>query len=116
MRPFVPLACALAALASLAACSGPSRDAAPAHAAPAADGYVAKVAGLSAPLRAGVLLRAIRDGGQNCQQVIDGQPVAGAGVPSTWVATCEDHRRWVVAIADDGGATVADAKDVARQH
>lgn len=109
---------ALPMLALLAAC-GPAPDAAPATAAPDANGYAAKVAALPVRLRAGVLLRAIRDAGQDCQQVTEAERAPGQPIPqpagrAAWVATCDDHRQWVVVVADDGTATVADARDVAR--
>ncbi len=105
-------------LVLLAACGQPSRDAAPANAnaTPTAGGYDAKVAALPAAQRAGVLLRAIRDAGQDCQQVVDASRATTTGGPPAWVATCDDHHQWVVVVADDGSATVVDAKDVARQR
>ena len=105
----------LAPILLLAACGQPAREAVPANAAPAADGYAAKVAALPVRQRAGVLLRAIRDAGQDCQQVIEASRAAATGGPPAWVATCDDHRRWVVVVADDGTATVVAANDVARQ-
>lgn len=98
-------------LVSAAACGAPAPDVS-ANAVNTANGYAAKVAALPDKLRGGVLLRAIRDAGQNCQQVVD-QKRAGT---AAWVATCEDHGQWVIAVADDGTATVADARDVARRR
>ena len=93
----------------LAACGQPTPVPAPTATAAAANGYASKVAALSPRLRAGVLLRAVRDAGQDCQSVGDQKQVA----PAAWLATCDGQRRWVVAIGGDGTATVVDAKDVA---
>lgn len=95
----------------VAGCHQPAPAPAPA-ASPTAGGYAAKIAGLPDTLRAGVMLRAIRDAGQDCQRVIGSEPASGA-TPPAWIATCDDKHRWVVSIADDGTATVIDGKDAA---
>lgn len=111
MRPLLPLA-----LVPLAACGGPAAPApAPTHTA-AASGYVAKVTALPDKQRAGVLLRAIRDAGRDCQAVVAQVPAGTQGTSGAWVATCDDKAHWVVQIADDGTATVADAREVERQQ
>ncbi len=102
----------LLCLALLAGCDGPAP--APRPTAAAAAGYAAKVAALSDTLRAGVLLRAIRDAGQPCQKVVSAQPAGRSGAFPAWAVTCDDHGQWVVAIADDGTAIVANARDLAR--
>lgn len=102
-------------LALLAACGGPAPSPTPSATATATGGYVAQVKALSPRLRAGVLLRAIRDAERPCQGVT-GETTATATGGAAWVATCDDGGQWVVAIADDGTATVADARDVARQR
>ena len=112
MRMMLPLL----STALLAGCGGPARQPDAAPTAPAADGYAAKVAALPAGQRVGVFLRAIRDAGQDCQRVVEATTVGAAGSPPAWLATCDDKRRWVVAIADDGTATVVAAKDLARQR
>jgi hypothetical protein len=106
----------LAPFALLAACGQPSPAPAPTATAAAANGYAAKVAALAPAQRAGVMMRAIRDGGQDCQKVVTVVPAGTGGTPQGWLATCDDQRQWVVAIADDGSATVANAKDVARHQ
>ena len=78
------------------------------------DDYAAKVAALSPGQRDGVLLRAIRDAGRDCQQVAKSQridPVAGA---PAWAATCNDGGVWVVALNPGGIATVTNAADARR--
>ena len=99
----------------LAACGQPAAPAPSPTPTPGPDGYVAKVRARADKQRAGVLLRAIRDAGRNCQAVIAQTPAEAEGASAAWVATCDDKAHWVVVIADDGTATVVDAKDVARQ-
>ena len=112
MRIVLPLAAA----ALLAGCGSPTPAPAPTPTATAATGDTARVAALPPNLRAGVLLRAIRDAGQDCQQVVDQAQAPTDAGPPAWVATCQDKHRWVVSIAADGTATVIDANDVARQR
>jgi hypothetical protein len=101
---------------SLAGCGSPSPAPTPSPTSTAATGDTARIASLSPALRAGVLLRAIRDAGQDCQQVIAQAKAPVAGKPPAWVATCQDKHRWVVTIEPDGTANVIDADDVARLH
>lgn len=78
------------------------------------DDYAVKVAALPSGQRDGVLLRAIRDAGRDCQQVAKSQridPVSGA---PAWAATCDDGGVWVVALNPGGIATVTSASDAAR--
>lgn len=101
---------ALLLLPLLAACdSGAATNtAAPAAAAPQED-YVARVRALPEGQRNGVLFRAIRDGGRECQGVTRSEAAAEAA----WVATCDDGGQWVVALARDGTATVTNAREMA---
>lgn len=111
----IPAAVALALPASLlAACGSPEPQPAPSPTATVPTGQAATVAALPPRQRAGVLLRAIRDAGQDCQQVVDQASTRAPGRPPVWVATCQDRHRWVVAIAADGTATVTDADDLAK--
>lgn len=114
MHRLVPAPLALAIL--LAGCGSPTPAPAPSPTAAALAGDAAKVAALSDKQRAGVLLRAVRDAGQDCQQVVAQSRASAAGSPATWIATCQDQHRWVVSIAPDGTATVTDANAVARLH
>lgn len=107
-------ALALAPALLLAACGQPSAHAPAAPATPDPNGYAAKVAALSPPLRAGVMLRAIRDAGQQCQQVVASKAAPGT-TPPAWIATCADRRQWVVGIGDDGTASVTAGADIARR-
>lgn len=110
MRILAPAALLVCTL--VAACGSPTPAPAPSPTATAATGDAARVTALAPPLRAGVLLRAIRDAGQDCQQVVAQAQLK----PAVWIATCQDKRRWVVTIGPNGNATVADANDVARMH
>ena len=112
MRPLLSLA-ALPLL--LAGCGGGTPAPTPTPTV-SANGYVAKVRALSDKQRAGVLLRAIRDAGRDCQAVVAQTPAGAQGASAAWVATCDNQAHWVVLIGDDGTATVADARDVERQQ
>lgn len=105
-RPFTVLA--LTGL--IAACGSPGDAPAGDIAAPSptatGEDYVARVRALPDTQRNGVLFRAIRDAGEACQQVT-ASAERDAGGPATWTATCEDGRRWIVAIESDGDARVA---------
>ncbi len=109
IRPLPPFA--VAALLLLAACGGEAARE-EAAAAPAAGGYVARVRALPEGQRHGVLFRAIRDAGRACQGVTASQEAGAPGAPAAWLATCDDAQ-WVVTLADDGTATVTDARAVA---
>lgn len=103
----------LAALLPLAACGGATREDAAANTAAADNGYTARVASLNEGERNAVFLRAIRDGGRDCQGVERSEAIAPVGGKPAWVATCEDKGSWIVVLGDDGVATVTDARAVA---
>lgn len=111
----LPLLLALP-LCALGGCDG-GAPRAPKATAASPGGYVTRVRALNDGQRNGVLFRAIRDAGRTCQGVTRSE-AAGAGAeggqasPAAWVATCEDGTPWVVALADDGTATVANAREL----
>lgn len=67
----------------------------------------ARIDGLAEGQRNAVFLRAIRDGGRECQQVA-GSAYGGEqfGRPA-WVARCEDGRDWIIMVEANGRALVA---------
>lgn len=100
---------AIVALAlPLVACGQGTEPAATNTSAPA-DDYARRIAALPPGQRDGVLLRAIRDANQDCQQVTRSQPIDPiAGAPA-WAATCDGRGTWVVALNPGGVATVTAA-------
>ena len=66
--------------------------------------------------RNAVFLRAIRDGGQDCQQVV-GSAYNGEqlGRPA-WAARCDDGRDWVVMLEANGRALVARREEARPQR
>ncbi len=103
----------LTLIAAVAACGGdpaqaPKQDATEAVAnspATAADAQ-RQILALPEPQRLAVFANAIRDAGQDCQQV-NGATGAGTyrGNP-VWHATCRGGGRWTVVIGDNGNASV----------
>ena len=103
----------LAMIAAVAACGGepsqaPKQDATKAVAnipATAADAQQ-QILDLPEPQRLAVFANAIRDAGQECQQV---NSAAGAGTyrgNPVWHATCRGGDQWTVVIGDNGNASV----------
>ena len=80
---------------------------------PAADGtdYVAQIGNMAEPVRRATFLRAIRDAGQACQEVVDAKPADAADGSSAWGVRCEDRRGWLITIARDGNAKVTGPVD-----
>lgn len=70
-------------------------------------GYKQRIDALPAGQRDALFLRAIRDAGQECQQVV-GSAYNGVhfGMPS-WAARCSDGADWLVMLAKGGIAHVA---------
>jgi enoyl reductase-like protein len=96
----------------LAACGSPAREATTNVA--AADDYVARIRALPAGQRDAVLLRAIRDAGNACQQVTASAAIpAVAGAPA-WQARCDNGPSWIVAFNPGGVATVTAAANVGK--
>ena len=69
--------------------------------------YKQRIDALAAGQRDALFLRAIRDAGQDCQQVV-GSAYNGVhfGMPS-WAARCKDGRDWLIMLGKDGNAQVA---------
>jgi hypothetical protein len=67
--------------------------------------YVAEVMALSEAQRRGVMFRAIRDAGLPCQEVKTAE-IEPDMTPTTWRAVCEDGRNHLIAMQDNGDATV----------
>ena len=76
------------------------------------DDYVARVKALSPGQRDGVLLRAVRDAGRDCQQVTKSEAIPDVMGAPAWTATCDNGGIWVVALNPGGVATVTSAKDI----
>ncbi len=104
----------LAALAlPLAGCGGGGEQVAVTNTT-SPDDYVARVRSLPPAQRDGVLLRAIRDAGRDCQQVTKSEAVPDSGGAPEWTATCDDGGVWLVALNPGGVATVTGAADLAK--
>ncbi len=108
-------------LLMLAACGGGTPAADPAGnvaantAAAAPDGgYAARIEALSPRLRQGVFLRAIRDGGEECQEVTEEYGIAAIEGKPAWAVTCDRSTRWVIAIDKSGTAIVTKASPASR--
>ncbi|GAA3699127.1 hypothetical protein GCM10022268_06680 [Sphingomonas cynarae] len=100
-------------LLMLAACGtgGPATEAADntadnAAAAAPDGGYAARITALSPRLRQGVFLRAIRDAGEECQEVTEEDGIAAIEGKPAWVVTCDRSTRWVITIDKSGTAAV----------
>ena len=70
-------------------------------------GYKQRIDALAAGQRDALFLRAIRDAGQECQQVV-GSAYNGVhfGMPS-WAARCSDGADWMIMLGKGGNAHVA---------
>jgi hypothetical protein len=94
------------ALAIVAAC-GSEPGATPSSEPTPVGQYRANIEALPAAQRDAVMLRAVRDAGQDCQAVIGTAAARDQfGMPS-WIARCSDGRDWIVMIRPDGTALVA---------
>ncbi|SMF61751.1 hypothetical protein [Allosphingosinicella indica] len=90
-----------ALLLALAGCDGGPQTPQPA-ASPAANAYADRLVAMPEGERNAVLIRAIRDAGQDCQQVVTSIPAGPAG----WDARCDDDRPWRISIGANGDASV----------
>ena len=89
-------------LLALAACDGsPSGSGAPAATA-SHDPMEAKIDALSPQLQETTMFRAIQDGGYTCQQIVQLKKHAPIDGKATWVAQCEDHGQYVIALQPGG--------------
>lgn len=70
-------------------------------------GYKQRIDALAAGQRDALFLRAIRDAGQDCQQVV-GSAYNGVhfGMPS-WAARCSNGADWLIMLGKGGNAHVA---------
>jgi hypothetical protein len=85
------------------------------NAATASDGgYAARIEALTPRLRQGVFLRAIRDGGEECQEVTEEYGIAPIEGKPAWAVTCDRSTRWVIAIDKSGTAIVTKASPASR--
>jgi hypothetical protein len=68
--------------------------------------YVAAIRDMPEAQRRATFLRAIRDAGQACQQVVDDRASDPVDGNAAWGVRCEDGRGWLISIAPDGNAKV----------
>lgn len=99
-----------AAAVLLTACGSNAPTDAAANNAQASQGdYIRQIRAMPQGQRLGVMFRAIRDAGGDCQQVTTAAETPGADGPPTWLATCTGGGRWLVTIDNNGVATVMGA-------
>ena len=98
--------CAATMLLAVSACDdGVSRNAA---APPTRKvDYKARIDALAPKQRDALFLRAIRDAGHDCQQVLGSAYNGEQFEMPSWAARCSDARDWLIMLADDGRALVA---------
>lgn len=96
----------IAMLAALTACDSGTPRGAAAPAAPKFD-YKARIDALAPPQRDALFLRAIRDAGHDCQQVLGSAYNGEQFEMPSWAARCSDARDWLIMLASDGRALVA---------
>jgi len=68
--------------------------------------YAAAVAALPVGQQRGVFLRAIRDAGLPCQDIVDSTRFPDEHGVSSWRAECDDGSQQLIEIHKDGNATV----------
>ena len=75
-------------------------------------GYAERIRTMPEGQRNGVFIRAIRDGGQDCQGV-ESSAFAGEinGAPA-WTAVCQGGTTWTIAIGKDGIAQVMNTQEL----
>lgn len=100
------------AVATAACGSEPAQPPAERKASETAQAMQRQILALPEPQRLAVFANAIRDSGEECQQVngaVSGGTYRGLSV---WRATCRGGGIWTIVIADNGGAQVLDATQV----
>lgn len=96
--------CAPAAVLLLAACGQSADQPQPA---PTPSGtYLAQIAALNPAQLDMVLFRAVRDAGQDCQDVTKAERLADPDGRALWRVTCRGGGQFAVAIGADGVANV----------
>lgn len=103
-----PWAALLLALAGCGEAETPSREA---PAAAPDGGQKARIEALAPGQRDAVFLRAIRDAGHDCQQVVGSAYNGEQFEMPSWAARCSDGRDWLIMLAQDGRALVAQRKE-----
>jgi hypothetical protein len=93
------------ALLVLGACQQPSDAPEPPPIATVGN-YVARVEALGERQRFGVLFRAVRDAGQDCQELTDATSTTTTDRRPAWIVTCDARTRWTVVLSNDGTALV----------
>ena len=74
----------------------------------------ARIDALAEGQRNAVFLRAIRDGGQDCQQVLGSAYNGDQFGRPAWTARCSDGRDWTVMVEANGRALVARREEAPR--
>ncbi len=102
----LPVRAVLALALTLVAChpSAPDNRASPAPA-PSGD-YLARISALNPAQLHMVLFRAIRDAGQDCQDVTRAERLADQSGKALWRITCRGGGQFAVAVGADGVAEV----------
>ena len=104
MKVLVGAALALVLMLSGCGSAGDAGNAGQRQAEASADGRT--FGAMSGAERNGVLLRALRDGGHDCQAVTGAKRVGESeGVP-LWQAFCRGGRSWIIAVTADGYAQI----------
>lgn len=94
------------ALLASGGCQKRSNDTAPSEPVSNVGNYVARVEALGERQRFGVLFRAVRDAGQDCQELTDATSTTTTDRRPAWIVTCDARTRWTVVLSNDGTALV----------
>lgn len=98
---------AIMTIFALGACSGTANDSTESKV-PAGNGVnsVAEITALPEAAQNAVFLRAIRDAGLDCQDILKGERIEATGGKATWRAQCEDGKFHLVLVNPNGSAEV----------